>query len=121
MQKIPVEEGFDLKAYLQNLPATRENAAFFKTVLYAFDRTLQMRNSCAATGDDYIHSPVKNADGVFFDSRSCGPDLPQNADANGAYHIALKGLWIVTEALHDKKPDLKLEHETWFAFAQSRS
>lgn len=119
-----VVDGYDLLAYLRGLEPTRENARVFRDVFYAFDRTLQMRNSRASTGDDYIQSPVKNADGAFFDSRTCGEDLPQNADANGAYHIALKGLWIINEALRREwkngVPELKLEHEEWFRFAQSR-
>lgn len=117
---VKVEDGFDLKAYLLDTAASRENAAFFRDVFYAFERTLQMRNSSAATGEDYIQSPVKNSSGGFFDSRSCGGNLPQNADANGAYHIALKGLWIVSKALKTDERNLKLEHETWFEFAQSR-
>lgn len=117
-----VNDGYDLLAWLRGLNPDRANARVFKTIFYAFERTLQMRNSSSATGEDYIQSPVKNGDGGFFDSRSCGLDLPQNADANGAYHIALKGAWLITNALKSEKgkPDLKLEHETWFGFAQGR-
>ena len=56
-----------------------------------------MRNSNARTEEDYIISPVKANDGTFFDSREETKKedyaiFPKDADANGAYHIALKGL-----------------------------
>ena len=59
--------------------------------------TLQMRNSITGTEVDYLISPVMNASGEFYDSRTCEKSLPMNADANGAYNIARKGLWIVEQ------------------------
>lgn len=115
-----VADGYNLKAFLASVEPTKSNAALFQSIFYAFDRTLQMRNSCAATGEDYIASPVMNASGRFFDSRESGDDLPQNADANGAYHIALKGLYLVKNRLGKEKVDLKIAHEQWFEFAQNR-
>ena len=55
------------------------------------------------TGDidiDYIISPVRDAEGRFFDSRHCDKfgyefDMPINADANGAYNIARKALYAI--------------------------
>ena len=87
-------------------------------MFYAFDRTLQIRNSSSRTGEDYIQSPVLNGRGEFFDSRKAGLGLPVDADANGAYHIALKGLLLLEENLAAKTPDLKIEHKAWFRFAQ---
>ena len=115
-----VVDGYNLRAFLTSIEPTKSNAAIFQSVFYAFDRTLQMRNSCAATGEDYIASPVMNASGRFFDSRESGDDLPQNADANGAYHIALKGLYLIKNRLGKEKVDLKIAHEQWFEFAQNR-
>ena len=115
-----VSDGFDLKAFLAELEPSKANAVLFHDVFFAFERTLQMRNSCAATGEDYIASPVMNSSGEFFDSRESGDDLPKNADANGAYHIALKGLYLIKNRLGKEKVDLKITHEQWFEFAQNR-
>ena len=116
---VEATDGFDLKGYLQQLVSSKTgDAAFIKRVYYAFDRTLQMRNSWARTGEDYIQSPVLNGKGEFYDSRKADKSLPQDADANGAYHIALKGLMLLQEKLSATKPDLKIEHKDWFRFAQ---
>ncbi|MBO5423037.1 MAG: type V CRISPR-associated protein Cas12a/Cpf1, partial [Fibrobacteraceae bacterium] len=76
---------------------SKDIADFWDDLLYNFKLSLQMRNSNARTEEDYIISPVKSEDGTFFDSREEGKKehnatLPKDADANGAYHIALKGL-----------------------------
>ena len=113
---IAVADGFDLKALLLATEPSKANAAFFRSVFYAFDRTLQMRNSSA--DGDHIQSPVLNGRGEFFDSRKADPRLPVDADANGAYHIALKGLQLLEENLAAKTSDLKIEHKAWFRFAQ---
>lgn len=113
-------DGYDLKAFLANVEPTKANAPLLHELFKAFDRTMQMRNSRAATGEDYISSPVMNSSGKFFDSRESKGSLPENADANGAYHIALKGLYLVKNRLGQGKPDLKITHEQWFEFAQTR-
>lgn len=79
-----------------------EDEKFFKKLLSTFKYILQMRNSNQK--DDYIVSPVDKA--ASFDTRkeaekgktvegSWISKLPADADANGAYHIALKGLYLV--------------------------
>jgi CRISPR-associated protein Cpf1 len=80
-----------------------------------------MRNSNAATEEDYILSPVAR-DGHYFcstDEANKGRDtqgdwvsrLPVDADANGAYHIALKGLYLL------RNPETKkIENEKWLQF-----
>ena len=42
-------------------------------------------------------SPVKNAKGYFYDSRVVDKTLPIDADANGAYNIARKGLMLIEQ------------------------
>lgn len=111
-----VTSGFDLKSYIGSLEPSKTNASFFKSLFYAFDRTLQMRNS--NKDEDYIQSPVLNDNDEFFDSRKASKSLPQDADANGAYHIALKGLLLIKEHLDKGSRDLKIEHSEWFKFAQ---
>ena len=114
---VGVCDGFDLLDYVKSLEPSRENADFFRKLFYAFDRTLQMRNSRA--DEDYIESPVLNGKGEMFDSRKSGVDLPKDADANGAYHIALKGLMLLKERMMVAgKAELKIEHKDWFRFAQ---
>ena len=80
-----------------------------------------MRNSLSGTAEDYIQSPVLNSSGEFYNSKTASADLPQDADANGAYHIALKGLYLLTEVIDkgSSKVD-RIEHANWLKFAQSR-
>lgn len=106
---------------IADIEANAANASFFSTLLYAFQKTLQMRNSNAATEEDFILSPVAK-DGRYFcstDEANKGRDtqgnwvskLPVDADANGAYHIALKGLFLL------KNPETKkIENEKWLQF-----
>lgn len=120
---ITVTNGFDLKGLLATIEPSKANAGFFRDVFYAFDRTLQLRNSNSRTGEDYIHSPVLNGKGEFFDSRKADDTLPKDADANGAYHIALKGVQLLSENIAENRiangsPDLRIEHKAWFRFAQ---
>ena len=82
-----------------------------------------MRNSVTGTEIDYLVSPVADENGVFYDSRTCGVDLPRNADANGAYNIARKGLWLArqiqaTEA--GNKIDWVISNKEWLAFAHDK-
>lgn len=68
---------------------------------------LQMRSSNGATGEDYINSPVMDLDGRFFDTRAGIQDLPLDADANGAYHIALKGRMVLERIRSQKNTAIK--------------
>ena len=70
---------------------------------------------------DYLISPVINANGIFYDSRKCGKNLPQNADANGAYNIARKGLWIIEQIKQSNdltKLKLAIGNKDWLRYAQ---
>jgi len=107
-------------AEIEKVEPTRENARFFDSICYAFEKTLQMRNSNSETGDDYILSPVKNKNGVFFNSDEADDKLPKDADANGAFHIALKGLYLL-QHISETDEKLKIPHEKWFEFVQSRN
>ena len=97
-----------------------KDASFFNSICYAFEKTLQMRNSNSETGDDYILSPVKNKNGLFFNSDEADDKLPKDADANGAFHIALKGLYLL-QHISETDEKLKIPHEKWFEFVQSRN
>lgn len=99
----------------------QESKEFFEKLLKLFRLTLQMRNSISNTEEDYIISPIANEKGVFYNSKECDDSLPKDADANGAYNIARKGLLIVEKIKAHKKGsrlDLAISNEEWLKFAQ---
>lgn len=69
---------------------------------------------------DFILSPVMDKNGNFFDSRKAGKEKPQNADANGAYHIALKGLTLINRIEDGKIAREKNSNIDWFNYVQNR-
>lgn len=113
-----------------NVEAEKANAPFFDELLRSFNTSLQMRNSIPNSSnaeDDYLISPIKAEDGTFFDSReqfSLGKDakLPIDADANGAYHIALKGLYLLKNNFNqnDKGYIENISNADWFKFVQEK-
>lgn len=118
---------------IENICAEKSNAKFFDELLRSFTTTLQMRNSVPNTEEDYLISPVKAADGTFFDSRNeiaKGKDssgkwiskFPVDADANGAYHIALKGLYLLKNNfnLNQKGYIENISNADWFKFVQKK-
>lgn len=113
--------GIDVNGNLMELICSQNNSTFFKEVLHLLHLTLQMRNSITGTDVDYLISPVMNDEGEFYDSRTCGKNLPENADANGAYNIARKGLWVVEQIKNsDDLSRLKLDisNKEWLKYAQ---
>lgn len=136
MEKYPCEDlkatlnafGIDFSSseiinLLKNVPANREYGKLFDETYWAIMNTLQMRNSNALTGEDYIISAVADDNGKVFDSRTCGAELPKDADANGAYHIALKGLYLLQRidiSEEGEKVDLSIKNEEWFKFVQQK-
>jgi len=97
---------------------------FWESLLYLFRLTLQMRNSMPNSTDpqdDYLLSPVCDERGVFFDTRKAGDDMPGDADANGAYNIARKGLWQIQQIRAASDTEEKLPVMTkkdWLNFVQ---
>jgi len=82
---------------------------------------LAMRYSRIGEEEDYILSPVKGPNGTFYDSREADGSLPKDADANGAYHIALKGAMLLERMRdHDTTTNLSIKNDQWFAFASKR-
>lgn len=110
--------------------ATQSDKAFFEKLLQLFKLTLQMRNSITNSEVDYLISPVKNNKGEFYDSRKADSTLPKDADANGAYHIAKKGLmWLKQIQKFDvkkkdsgeydwKKLNLEKTNKGWLNYVQ---
>lgn len=127
----PVEEfkklfqkyGIDIHGNLKESISVQTQAEFFQRLLDSFTLILQLRNSVTGTDTDYLLSPVCDKDGRFFDSRECDKSLPENADANGAYNIARKGLMLLKQ-LKDpsqnlQKPNYDLSNKAWLQFAQN--
>lgn len=103
---------------------SQTSAEFFKTFMWLLKLTLQIRNSVSNAEIDYMLSPVKNSKGEFFDTRNVTDcTLPINADANGAYNIARKGLYMVNQLKNTPdekllKANLRVERKEWLKFAQ---
>jgi len=104
---------------------TDQNSAdFFKKLIRLLAITLSLRHSNGKSGTeekDFILSPVMDGDSIFFNSIEANEKLPQNADANGAYHIALKGLWAlgqINKAGDLKKVRLAISNKEWLQFVQ---
>ena len=125
-----MEIGADLK---DGERPSKETADFWDKLLWYFKLILQMRNSIPNSEVDYLVSPVKAEDGTFYDSREefkLGKDekgrwiskLPIDADANGAYHIALKGLYLLNNDfnLNDKGLIENISNTDWFRFVQKK-
>ena len=97
------EYGVEYTSRLKDTVLTISDKDFWTKFIKLLSLTLQMRNSITGSikpEDDYLISPVRGNDGSFYDSRdylSGDAKLPTDADANGAYNIARKGLWAVEQ------------------------
>lgn len=104
----------------------QSNASFYKELMYLLGVTLNLRHNNGEKGaleEDFILSPVATKEGRFFNSKIATEQEPCNADANGAYHIALKGLWILkqideTDNL-SKNVKLAVSNKEWLQFVQN--
>ena len=128
------EYDINLGQNLKQQILSQNDADFFRRFLRLLRLTLQMRNSKTATGEqniiqssirdnDYIISPVKNSSGTFYDSRRDYKDWPENADANGAYNIARKGLIMLKNLKSgvDEKRICDISTENWLKFVEEIS
>lgn len=116
---------------IQNKKETLE-LKFFAKFIKLFKLTVQLRNSKTGSTlkkDDYLVSPVANKNGEFYDSRNFSGEnsrLPQDADANGAYNIARKGLFVVDQiksAKSDeelKKVKFSMSNKEWLEYTQKQ-
>lgn len=105
------------------------NVDFYKRLIKLLALTLQMRNSVIGSTlpeDDYLISPVADANGNFYDSRNYSgskASLPCDADANGAYNIARKALWainVLKNTPNDElnKAKLAITNAQWLEYTQ---
>ena len=120
LAKYSIKLDGDLKANI----VKQQEKGFFENLLKLFRLTVQMRNSITNSEIDYLISPVPNEDGIFYDSRNADKNLPENADANGAYNIARKGLWVLNQIKNskpdDKKLNLAITNKEWLKYAQKK-
>ena len=124
-KRILGEAGIDihenLKDAIRNLEGKRRK--YLEPLMQFMKLLLQLRNSRKNPEEDYILSPVADENGVFYDSRSCGDTLPENADANGAYNIARKGLMLIRQIKEAKELDkvkFDISNKAWLNFAQQK-
>lgn len=111
---------------IQTQIANQTNSEFFKKLLKLMAISLALRHNNGKKGSDeqdFILSPMANEKGEFFSTLNAIEKLPKDADANGAYHIALKGLWVlnklkITEDL--AKPKLAISNKEWLRFVQDK-
>ena len=100
--------------------AVKEKDGFYGFSIL-FRVLIQLRNSFIKSEKDYILSPVKNKKGFFYDSRIHNNILPENADANGAYNIARKGLIIlnrIKNSTDNEKIDYNIKNSDWLEYVQ---
>ena len=58
----------------------------------------------------------KDKDGKFFDSRYAKDYEPENADANGAYHIGIKGLMVLEKIRNKKGSELAITRDEYINY-----
>lgn len=122
-KKIFDDYGIDYRGNLKEAIQQPTEAKFYQELLSLMKLLLQMRNSKINSEVDYLLSPVADENGYFFDSRQGENTLPDNADANGAYNIARKGLWairMIQESPKDEKVSLAISNKEWLTFAQTK-
>ena len=123
LKKLFVHYHIDINGNIKEGISAQSDKTFFTELLHLLKLTLQMRNSITGTETDYLISPVADDNGNFYDSRTCNDTLPKNADANGAYNIARKGLMLIeqikeAEDLANIKFDIS--NKAWLNFAQQK-
>lgn len=100
-----------------------QDKKYLEPLMHLMKLLLQMRNSITNSEVDYLLSPVADENGTFYDSRVCSASLPKDADANGAYNIARKGLWAIhqiQETPAGDRPNLAIKNKDWLNFAQQK-
>ena len=120
-KKLFKEAGIDIKGNIKDAVCQLKEKKYLETLMHLMKLLLQMRNSVTNSEIDYLLSPVADENGNFYDSRTCDSALPKDADANGAYNIARKGLWVIEQIKNTTdKPRLAMTNKEWLKFAQDK-
>lgn len=121
--------GFDLSASnLKTQIVNQSKKEFFVELIKLMSLMLQMRNSISGTDVDYLISPVMNSQGKFYCSNEyvgIDAELPADADANGAYHIAKKAQWAIEQIKNSDeenlaKVNISITNAEWLRYIQSQ-
>ncbi len=115
--------GIDIHGNLKESICSLADKKCLEPLMRLMKLLLQMRNSITNSEVDYLLSPVADENGTFYDSRACVDSLPKDADANGAYNIARKGLWairLIQESPVGERPGLAIKNKEWLNFAQQK-
>lgn len=122
-KKVFANAGINIHGNLKEAICSLAKREHLESLMHLMKLLLQLRNSKTNSEVDYMLSPVAE-NGVFYDSRSSNGNLPIDADANGAYNIARKGLWVLRQ-IQDSKPgdklNLALSNKEWLRFVQEKS
>ena len=116
---ISYENGYDIKEKISEITETK----FFVQLIKCLNVLLAMRYSNAEENKDFILSPVANEKGEFFNSENADKTMPTDADANGAYHIAKKGLLVlnkINKAEDLNRINLTITNKEWLNFVQCK-
>lgn len=118
-------KGINVYADIKQQIITRNDADLYEKLVRLFKLMMQMRNSDDKV--DYLISPVcdpathKHFDSTEFDSLDSASkehnDKPIDADANGAYNIARKGM-IALSQIREGRDKFKIDRELWLEEAQ---
>ncbi len=122
-KKALFDAGVDIHGNIKEAICSLTDKKHLETLMHLMKVLLQMRNSVTNSEIDYLLSPVADANGNFYDSRTCNDTLPKDADANGAYNIARKGLWAILkiqESAESERPNLAITNKEWLQFAQQK-
>ena len=110
--KAQIETGVELQK------DEERNETAWQSLRYALDLIQQIRNSGEKNSeeDNFLYSPVRNDKGEHFDTRNCenNGELSEirDADANGAYNIARKGLIMdahIKRWINNGRPKAKID------------
>lgn len=122
-KKVFAEAGIGITGNLKEAICSLTEKKYLESLMHLMKLLLQMRNSKTGIEVDYILSPVADANGNFYDSRKNIATLPKDADANGAYNIARKGLWAIRKIQSTpsgEKLNLAISNREWLQFAQQK-
>lgn len=122
-EEIDLTAEFDEILDKENCNLKADDSATYKRFMQLFKLMLQIRNSETGTDNDYLISPVAGNNGLHFDSREVGKSLPiglpKDADANGAYNIARKGLIAINNIKNEVKNPLRISNEDYLKYIQN--
>lgn len=122
-KKVFKNANIDISGNLKNSICSLTDKNTLEALMQLMRMLVQMRNSITGTETDYLLSPVADVNGNFYDSRNNISTLPKDADANGAYNIARKGLWMIRKIQQSQpgeKLNLSISNKEWLQFAQQK-